>query len=79
MYLPKNKDPHNKKWRGTTVLQYVIFFGFVFLATPYNAQGLSLSLHSGITFGSNEGTIWDARNENWAGHMQGKHHVSSLK
>ena len=56
---------HNK-------LHTLSFFFFAFWVTPGDAQGLLLALHSGITPGGAQGTIWDAGIRTRVGHMQGK-------
>ena len=50
---------------------FQIFWG-AFWVTPGNAQGFLLALHSGITPGGAQGTIWDTGNRTRVGRVQGK-------
>ena len=50
----------------------IIIIIFAFWVTPGDAQGLLLALHSGITPGGAQGTIWDAGIRTRVGRVQGK-------
>ena len=69
-------NPGQPRARQTTYpLSYhfspCIVYSFFFV-TPGDAQGLLLALHSGITPGSAQGTIWDAGNLTQVSRVQGK-------